>query len=92
MKILSEDSVLVFEQNIFPDKGVLFQQRDVCSQKRINVAQCRLFLTKLIAVLNRGDVFTKDEATDLFFAATKLFLSPNVAARALTRSPPSASC
>ncbi|BFU23133.1 coatomer protein gamma subunit, putative [Entamoeba histolytica HM-1:IMSS-B] len=78
-----EDNIGVLEQTIFPDKGVLYQQRIVCAEQKINLVQCRLFLTKLIAVFNRGDTFTQEEATELFFATTKLFYSPNVPLRQL---------
>ncbi|ELP85171.1 coatomer subunit gamma-1, putative [Entamoeba invadens IP1] len=84
MKVYDEeDSIVVLEQTIFPDKGVLFQQRSVCAEPKINLVECRLFLTKLIAVLNRGDTFTQEESTELFFATTKLFFSPNVPLRQL---------
>ncbi|KAL7715800.1 Coatomer subunit gamma [Entamoeba marina] len=78
-----EDAIEYLENTIFPDKGVLYQQRSVCAEKKIDLVRCRLFLTKLIAVLNRGDVFTQDEATELFFATTKLFYSQNVPLRQL---------
>ena len=35
-------------------------------------------MTKLLYLLNNGAEFTTQEATDLFFAATKLFQSQDV--------------
>ena len=47
----------------------------------LKARKCCLVITKLLYLLGRGEVFTGTEASDLFFATTKLFQSNDVTLR-----------
>ena len=84
------DDYQLLEAKLFVEKGTLFQQRACCSRTHVNARECKDFLTAIVAAINRGDVFTEDEAVEVFFALTKLFTSKDVRPPRLTRSSSSA--
>ena len=60
------------------EKGVVLQEKAVFNKTPLNVKACCELLTKVLVLINRGEHFTQTEATDLFFAVTKLFQSQDV--------------
>ncbi|KAH3745815.1 coatomer subunit gamma [Pelomyxa schiedti] len=65
------------------DKGAVLQEKRVFHESPLNVRKCRLALSQILYVLNQGETFTKTEATDLFFAVTKLYQSQDIYLRLL---------
>lgn len=50
----------------------------VCfNEKNIDLQKCELVLTKIIYLLDKGEVFQEEEMSNLFFSITKLFSSDN---------------
>lgn len=81
---LSEADALPFEHL---DKGAVVQNVRLFSAPKVKSRDAYLLLTQLLYVLvAKGDVFTPDEATNVFFAVTKLFQSKDVRARAPVRA------
>lgn len=56
-------------------KQDLILESSCFNQKNFDVRQCQKVLTKLIHLFNRGEKFTDDETSSLFFSITKLFQS-----------------
>ncbi|ELP89477.1 coatomer subunit gamma-2, putative [Entamoeba invadens IP1] len=77
------DDYSVMEKDIYIEKVILFQQRDCCSKTHINVPMCKKFLTRIVAAMNKGDIFNEEESTEIFFALTKLFTSQDLTLRRL---------
>eukprot|EP00002_Diphylleia_rotans_P031974 TRINITY_DN6672_c0_g2_i1.p1 TRINITY_DN6672_c0_g2~~TRINITY_DN6672_c0_g2_i1.p1 ORF type:complete len:850 (+),score=187.47 TRINITY_DN6672_c0_g2_i1:58-2607(+) len=57
------------------DKGVLLQETRIFHDPNIVPSKCIDLIAKIMFLLNSGDKFSTKEATDLFFALTKLFQS-----------------
>mmetsp|Transcript_7821 Transcript_7821/g.32908 ORF Transcript_7821/g.32908 Transcript_7821/m.32908 type:complete len:875 (-) Transcript_7821:45-2669(-) len=76
------------EENVLPFQGVeksaVLQERRVFSETPLNPRKCCLLLTKLLYLLNNGETFTSQEATDVFFAVTMLFQSQDMVLRRMT--------
>mmetsp|Transcript_11362 Transcript_11362/g.15467 ORF Transcript_11362/g.15467 Transcript_11362/m.15467 type:complete len:917 (+) Transcript_11362:38-2788(+) len=60
------------------EKGAVLQESRVFNEPQIDVRRCQQVITKLLYLLNHGDFFTKTEATEVFFAGTKLFQSKDI--------------
>jgi coatomer protein complex subunit gamma len=60
------------------DKTMVLQEAKVFNESPIRPKQCRFILSKILYLLNTGESFSTKEATELFFAITKLFLSKDV--------------
>lgn len=60
------------------EKGAVLQESRIFNDPQIDVRRCQQVITKLLYLLNNGDSFTKTEATEVFFAGTKLFQSKDV--------------
>lgn len=75
-----EDSSSVF-QNL--DKTTLLQESRYFNSTPVNPKKCIHILTKILYLLNQGEKLTTQEATDIFFATTKLFQSKDVVLRRL---------
>ena len=60
------------------DKGAVVQERRVFNETPVDPRKCCHLMTKVLYLLNNGTHFNVQEATDLFFAATKLFQSQDV--------------
>ncbi|KAL4704311.1 hypothetical protein ACJJTC_012887 [Scirpophaga incertulas] len=65
------------------DKTSLIQEAKYFNNTPVNPRKCIKILTKIIYLLNQGEKFTIQEATDTFFATTKLFQSKDVVLRRL---------
>eukprot|EP01113_Clastostelium_recurvatum_P003606 TRINITY_DN1157_c0_g1_i1.p1 TRINITY_DN1157_c0_g1~~TRINITY_DN1157_c0_g1_i1.p1 ORF type:complete len:887 (+),score=324.88 TRINITY_DN1157_c0_g1_i1:90-2750(+) len=63
------------------EKGIVLQEKRIFSEAPINARKCSALITKLLWLLAQGDKFTKGEATDVFFAVTKLFQSKDIPLR-----------
>jgi coatomer protein complex subunit gamma len=63
------------------DKGLVLQERRIFGEAKPNVRACCHLLTKILYLVAQGEPFTKKEATDTFFAVTKLFQSKDVQLR-----------
>ncbi|GAM19255.1 hypothetical protein SAMD00019534_024300 [Acytostelium subglobosum LB1] len=66
------------------DKGQVVQEKRAFNDTQLQPRQCALVISKFLYLLSRGDTFTKTEATDIFFAATKLFQSKDIPLRRMT--------
>ncbi|XP_063547114.1 coatomer subunit gamma-2-like [Cydia strobilella] len=71
--------------NIFQnlDKTTLIQEARYFNSTPVNPRKCILILSKILYLLNQGEKLTTQEATDMFFATTKLFQSKDVMLRRL---------
>lgn len=56
-------------------KSSVLHDAQIFSEPHIQVNECYLILTKIMYLLVKGESFTTDEATKLFFGVTKLFQS-----------------
>lgn len=70
----------LYTGNVFQnlEKGAVLQEKTVFNESPVNPRKCRVVLTKFLYMIHQGETFTKQEATDLFFAVTKLFQSQDV--------------
>eukprot|EP00008_Paramoeba_atlantica_P003023 CAMPEP_0201488630 /NCGR_PEP_ID=MMETSP0151_2-20130828/19280_1 /ASSEMBLY_ACC=CAM_ASM_000257 /TAXON_ID=200890 /ORGANISM="Paramoeba atlantica, Strain 621/1 / CCAP 1560/9" /LENGTH=840 /DNA_ID=CAMNT_0047873957 /DNA_START=183 /DNA_END=2702 /DNA_ORIENTATION=+ len=55
------------------DKGIVLQETKAFSETPVNIRKCCHLLTKVLYLIYQGERLTKNEATDVFFAITKLF-------------------
>lgn len=76
-----EDGGASYFQNL--DKTTLLQETRYFNTSPVVPRKCILILTKIIYLLNQGEKLTLQEATDIFFATTKLFQSKDVVLRRL---------
>ena len=60
------------------EKGLVLQEKRIFNESPLNTKKCATLLTKVLYLLVQGDRLTTTEATDLFFAITKLFQSKDV--------------
>jgi len=74
-----DDEVFVGFQNL--DKGSTLQEKRLFNETPLNSKKCCQLLTKVLYLIAQGEVFTKTEATDLFFAVTRLFQSKDISLR-----------
>lgn len=65
------------------DKTTLIQEARCFNSTPVNPRKCIHILTKIIYLLNQGETLTREEATNLFFATTKLFQSNDILLRRL---------
>ncbi|XP_031479664.1 coatomer subunit gamma-2 [Nymphaea colorata] len=63
------------------EKGAVLQEARVFNDPQLDSRRCSQVITKLLYLLNQGETFTKIEATEVFFAVTKLFQSKDAALR-----------
>ncbi|KAF6003761.1 Coatomer subunit gamma-2 [Cyanidiococcus yangmingshanensis] len=66
------------------DKAKVVQQVRVFNETRLRPAHCLQVLTRLMFLVNQGERLTPSEATEIFFASTKLFSSDDAALRRMT--------
>ncbi|XP_028177225.1 coatomer subunit gamma-2-like [Ostrinia furnacalis] len=76
-----EDAVGTIFQNL--DKTTLIQEARYFNSTPVNPRKCIHILTKIIYLLYQGEKLGTQEATDVFFATTKLFQSKDVVLRRL---------
>ncbi|KIY98909.1 Coatomer subunit gamma-1 [Monoraphidium neglectum] len=55
------------------EKGAVLQEARIFHDPNLDPRRCSQVITKLLYLLNQGETFTKKEASEVFFAATKLF-------------------
>jgi len=65
------------------DKTSVLQEARVFNETPVNVKRSTHVLTKILYLLNQGEVLAAKEATDAFFAMTKLFQSNDLVLRRL---------
>ncbi|WFD35993.1 coatomer subunit gamma [Malassezia cuniculi] len=63
----------VGEVSFRQDKTTVIQEARAFNESPINARRCRIILTKVLYLVYTGERFSRQEATDLFFGATKLF-------------------
>ncbi|MCO5593640.1 hypothetical protein L7F22_047655 [Adiantum nelumboides] len=63
------------------EKGAVLQEARLFNDPHVDARRCAQVITKLLYLLNQGEVFTKVEATEVFFSVTKLFQSKDVSLR-----------
>lgn len=63
------------------DKTIVLQETRYFNETPVNHRKCSHILAKILYLLNQGEKFTTHEATDAFFATTKLFQSKDVMLR-----------
>ncbi|KAJ2943385.1 hypothetical protein O0L34_g12195 [Tuta absoluta] len=63
------------------DKTIVLQESRYFNETPVNPRKCTHILTKILYLLNQGEKLTTQEATDAFFATTKLFQSKDVMLR-----------
>ena len=54
------------------------EARSVFNATPVNPRKCQIILTKLLFIISKGETLGPNEATDTFFAMTKLFQSHDV--------------
>jgi coatomer protein complex subunit gamma len=70
--------VIAFVPFLGLEKGIVLQERRLFNENAVQPRKCSTLITKILYLLVQGDKFTKQEATDVFFAVTKLFQSKDV--------------
>lgn len=65
------------------EKATVLQEARTFNETPINPRKCGQILTKILYLLNQGESFGRTEATEAFFAMTKLFQSKDVTVRRL---------
>ncbi|KAK6916564.1 Clathrin/coatomer adaptor, adaptin-like, N-terminal [Dillenia turbinata] len=63
------------------EKGAVLQEARIFNDPQLDPRRCSQVITKLLYLLNQGESFTKVEATEVFFAVTKLFQSKDIGLR-----------
>lgn len=63
------------------EKGAVLQEARVFNDPQLDARRCAQVITKLLYLINQGETFTKVEATEVFFAVTKLFQSKDTGLR-----------
>lgn len=63
------------------DKTTILQETRYFNETPVNHRKCTHIMTKILYLLNQGEKLTTQEATDAFFATTKLFQSKDVMLR-----------
>mmetsp|Transcript_10179 Transcript_10179/g.11920 ORF Transcript_10179/g.11920 Transcript_10179/m.11920 type:complete len:908 (-) Transcript_10179:538-3261(-) len=72
------DEELEFSPFFGIEKGAVLQESRIFHDPQVDVRRCQQVITKLLYLLNQGDSFSKVEATEVFFAGTKLFQSKDI--------------
>eukprot|EP01088_Endostelium_zonatum_P017253 TRINITY_DN4993_c0_g3_i1.p1 TRINITY_DN4993_c0_g3~~TRINITY_DN4993_c0_g3_i1.p1 ORF type:complete len:901 (-),score=243.42 TRINITY_DN4993_c0_g3_i1:53-2755(-) len=63
------------------DKGALRQDTRAFNQSPLDLQLCFSIISKLLLFISRGETFSKNEGTEIFFATTRLFENKDVALR-----------
>ncbi|KAK6946227.1 Coatomer, gamma subunit, appendage, Ig-like subdomain [Dillenia turbinata] len=63
------------------EKGAVLQEARIFNDPQLDPRRCSQVITRLLYLLNQGESFTKIEATEVFFAVTKLFQSKDIGLR-----------
>ncbi|XP_024367632.1 coatomer subunit gamma-2 [Physcomitrium patens] len=63
------------------EKSAVLQEARCFNDRELDARRCAQVITKLLYLINQGETFTKNEATEVFFATTKLFQSRDIGLR-----------
>ncbi|VEN47829.1 unnamed protein product [Callosobruchus maculatus] len=63
------------------EKTTVLQEARIFNETSVNPRKCTPVLTKLLYAINQGETLSAKEATDVFFAMTKLFQSKDAVLR-----------
>lgn len=83
MKKDDDDSDIEYSPFFGIEKGAVLQEARAFHDPQLDAKRCSQVITKLLYLLNQGETFTKVEATEVFFAVTKLFQSSDAGLRRL---------
>lgn len=64
-------------------KNIVLNESRCFNDRQINAQKCSEVMTKLLYLINQGELLTSREATDVFFGVTKLFQNKDVHMRRL---------
>ncbi|KAF8020540.1 hypothetical protein BT93_G1078 [Corymbia citriodora subsp. variegata] len=81
MKKDDDDEEAEYSPFLGIEKGAVLQEARVFNDPQLDPRRCSQVITKLLYLLNQGETFTKTEATEVFFAVTKLFQSRDIGLR-----------
>ncbi|KDN41528.1 putative coatomer gamma-2 subunit [Tilletiaria anomala UBC 951] len=73
MSFKKDDESAAGVGSFWQDKTSVIQEARVFNESPISPRKCRILLTKVLYLLYMGESFSQQEATTLFFGATKLF-------------------
>ncbi|KIH53597.1 hypothetical protein ANCDUO_16271 [Ancylostoma duodenale] len=65
------------------DKTSVLQEARAFNETPINARKCSIILTKLLYIIQQGENISRTEATEVFFAVTKLWQSKDANLRRL---------
>ena len=65
------------------DRTTVLQEARIFNETPVNVKKCSSVASKILYMLNQGEILSVREATTFFFAVTKLFQSQDVNLRRL---------
>ncbi|KAI4993503.1 hypothetical protein ZWY2020_007816 [Hordeum vulgare] len=83
MKKDDDDSDIEYSPFFGIEKGAVLQEARAFHDPQLDARRCSQVITKLLYLINQGESFTKVEATEVFFAVTKLFQSNDAGLRRL---------
>ncbi|VAI07993.1 unnamed protein product [Triticum turgidum subsp. durum] len=83
MKKDDDDSDIEYSPFFGIEKGAVLQEARAFHDPQLDAKRCSQVITKLLYLINQGESFTKVEATEVFFAVTKLFQSNDAGLRRL---------
>lgn len=63
------------------EKGLVLQETRVFHDTHLDSRKCQQVITKLLYLFHQGETLTKVEATEVFFAVTKLFQAKDIGLR-----------
>ena len=70
-----EDSLEEISPFVGIEKGIVLQEARCFNDPQLDVRKCQQVITKLLYLNIQGELFTKNEITEIFFSVTKLFQS-----------------
>ncbi|KAG0615004.1 hypothetical protein M758_5G007500 [Ceratodon purpureus] len=62
-------------------KSAVLHEARCFNDRELDARRCAQVITKLLYLINQGETFTKNEATEVFFATSKLFQSKDIGLR-----------
>lgn len=63
------------EKNLDSEKSCVLQEAKLFHQSPVNPKKCTEILANILHMINKGELLGRKEATECFFAITKLFQS-----------------
>lgn len=62
----------------YNNKSTIIQEARIFNESNVSPRKCRALLTRVVYLLYLGETLNTQEATNLFFGATKLFQNKDV--------------